>query len=389
MSRAAELTAREVQALTVPGRHRVAANLFLLHDPPRRSWLHLFTCPVSGRPHEMGLGPVEKITVPEVKAAVKGYLKQEFDGRCPLCEKRGQVKPKRQRFRDVFALYLKAHQASWRNAEHRRQWEQLETQVAGIWNLPVSAIDTGAVLGVLEPAWHDQPVTYSRVRGRIEAVLDYARAHGWRQGENPARWKGHLAQLLPKPQKLRPVVHHAAVSWQAAPAFWRSLAGRDDLPSLAIRFLMLTAVRRGEALGARWQDIDLDQCIWTIPASQTKANREHRVPLSAASLAVLHSLAALRRDDLLFPGAVHNRPLAPVALRRCMPPGQTLHGWRSCFRTWAAEAANARQDVAEAALGHIIKDAVVAAYQRGDLFALRARLMDQWAEHLTGGTADA
>jgi integrase len=383
-----ELTARGVAALVAPGRHRVARNLHLAVDDRRRSWVHLFTCPVSGRPHEMGLGPVELVSLTQAKAAVLGYRAIEHTGRCPLCERRGRVEPKRVLLREVFDLYVKAHQASWRSASHRRQWEQLADQAAPLWNLPIAAIDTGAVMSVLQPGWQDQPVTYSRIRGRLEMLLDFARARGWRAGENPARWKGHLAQLLPKPHRLAQVVHHAALSWQDAPAFYRSLG--SDLPALAVKLLLLTAARRGEALRATWAEIDRDGGIWTIPAGHTKANREHRVPLSGPALAVLDSLAGIRRDDLLFPGTSYGRPLAAVSLRRCLPTaGGTLHGFRACFRTWAAEAVNARQDVAEAALGHMIKDAVVAAYQRGDLFALRTELMAQWARHLTSGAADA
>jgi integrase len=378
-----ELTAKAVAAIGVPGRHRVARNLHLMVDDRRRSWVHLFICPLSGRPHEMGLGPAELVSLAEAKAAVLGYRAIEHAGRCPLCERRGRAVPKQVLFREVFDHYVKAHQASWRSASHRRQWDRLARQAAGLWNLPVAAIDVGAVMGVLQPHWQDQPVTYARVRGRLELLLDFARARGWREGENPARWKGHLAQLLPPPRKLALVVHHAALPWQDTPAFYRTLGA--DLPALAVKLLLLTAVRRGEALRATWAEIDREAAVWTIPASHTKANREHRVPLSAPALAVLETLAGLRRDDLLFPGAGPGRPLGAMSLRRHLPAdGSTLHGFRASFRTWAAEAANARQDVAEAALGHVIKDAVVAAYQRGDLFALRAELMAQWARHLTG-----
>jgi integrase len=251
----------------------------------------------------------------------------------------------------------------------------------------VATIDTGAVMQVLEPEWREKAPTLSRVRGRIEQVLDFASVRGWRSGENPARWRGHLDKLLPSPKKLKPVQHHPAVPWAMAPALWRQLARRTDLPALFLRFLLLTAVRRGEALEARWDEIDTAAAVWTVPATRTKSNREHRVPLSRPALGVIAALAEVRRNDLLFPGVRYGRPIAATVvleLFQNLQPGTTLHGLRSTFRTWAAEATSFRQDIAEAALAHITGSATEAAYQRGDLLALRAELMDQWARYLTG-----
>jgi len=387
-----ELTARQVAVLKTTGRHRVADNLFLLIKPPRKSWLHMFTCPISGREHEMGLGRYGPRPVPQMKATVLRYRAIEQEGRCPLCEQKGRQTRRQIPFGEVTEAYIRAHQAGWRSAEHKRQWNDLRRQAALLWTLPVTAIDTGAVVAVLEPHWQEKAATFSRVRARIEAVLDFATARGWRAGENPARWKGHLANLLPARGKLKPVVHHAALPWSEAPAFWCRLDARAGLPALVLKLLTLTAVRRGEALNARWDEIELNGDgngpVWTVPGEKMKSGREHRVPLSGPALAVFESLAERRQGEWLFPGAVNGRPVSSLTvanLMRELAPGVTIHGLRSTFRDWAAEATHVRSDIAEAALAHVVRDKTVAAYQRGDLLALRSELMADWARYLTSG----
>jgi hypothetical protein len=204
VARTGELSARQVAALSDPGRHRVADNLFLLLKPPRKSWLNMFTCPVTRREHEMGLGPVSLVSVPQAKAIVLRHRTLVHEGRCPLCEKRGRTRaPKPVAFKEVAGHYVRSRQALWRSAEHRRQWDvALATHAKAIWDLPVAAVDTGAVMQVLEPEWRTKAPTLSRVRGRIEQILDFAAVRGWRSGENPARWRGHLDKLLPSPKKL-------------------------------------------------------------------------------------------------------------------------------------------------------------------------------------------
>jgi integrase len=376
-------------ALSEPGRHRVADNLFLLLKPPRKSWVNMFTCPVTRREHEMGLGPVSLVSVPQAKAIVLRHRTLVHEGRCPLCEKRGRIRaPKALIFKDVAGLYVHSRQALWRSAEHRRQWDvALATQAKAIWDLPVAAIDTGTVMQVLEPEWREKAPTLSRVRGRLEQILDFATVRGWRTGENPARWRGYLDKLLPSPKRLKPVQHHAVLPWADAPHLWLDLAGRTDMPAQVLKLLLLTATRCGEALEAHWGEVDLAGAIWTIPAGRTKSNREHQVPLASPALELIDSLSAGRRNDLLFPGVRDGRPVAATVvldLMQSLRPGMTLHGLRACFRTWSAESANVRQDIAEAALAHQIEDKTAAAYQRGDLLALRAGLMTEWARHLTG-----
>jgi integrase len=390
VARTGELSARQVAALSEPGRHRVADNLFLLLRPPRKSWLNMFTCPVTRREHEMGLGPVSLVSVPQAKAIVLRHRTLVHEGRCPLCEKRGRIRaPKQVAFKEVAGHYVGSRQALWRSAEHRRQWDvALATHAKAIWDLPVTTIDTGAVMQVLEPEWRTKAPTLSRVRGRIEQILDFAAVRGWRSGENPARWRGHLDKLLPSPKKVNPVQHLAALPWAEAPSLWQELAGRPDMAALVLKLLLLTAARRGEVLEANWEEIDRDQALWVVPASRTKSGREHRVPLSPPALVVVDALAAVRRSNLVFPGVRHGRPIAATVvldLMRDLRPGMTLHGLRSTFRTWAAEATNARQDIAEAALAHAIEDKVVASYQRGDLLQLRAKLMTEWALFVTTG----
>ena len=341
----------------------------------------------------MGLGSVSLVSVPQAKAIVLRHRTLVHEGRCPLCEKHSRTRaPKPVAFNEVAGHYVRSRQALWRSAEHRRQWDvSLATHAKAIWDLPVDTIDTGAVMQVLEPEWRTKASTLSRVRGRIEQILDFAAVRDWRSGENPARWRGHLDKLLPSPKRLRAVQHHAALPWADAPGLWRELAGRTDTPAQVIKLLLLTATRRGEALEACWEEIDLAGAIWTIPAGRTKSNREHRVPLASPALELIDTMAAVRRNHLLFPGVRHDRPIAATVvldLMRGLRPGMTLHGLRACFRTWSAESTNVRQDIAEAALAHVIEDKTTAAYQRGDLLALRARLMADWARYLTAAETE-
>jgi integrase len=251
-------------------------------------------------------------------------------------------------------------------------------------SLPVAKIDTAVVLAVLRPIWSSKPESASRLRGRIETILDAAKSAGWREGENPARWSGHLEHWLPKPKKVRRVEHHAALDYRNLPAFMRELDTRQGLAARALRFTILTATRTSEALGARWEEVDFKARVWTVPATRMKSGKEHRVPLSAAALELLHQLHATRSSDFVFPGkpgaALSNS--AMLNLLPLMGRGDlTVHGFRSTFRDWAAETTAYPNEVLEMALAHTIKGAAEAAYRRGDLFDKRARLMAAWAEY--------
>jgi integrase len=233
------------------------------------------------------------------------------------------------------------------------------------------------VLGVLQPIWGRIPETASRLRGRIEAVLDYAKAHGLRAGENPAAWRGHLALILPKRQKLSRS-HHAAMNYAEVPAFIASLRERETTHTLALEFLILTAARVGEVLGAQWSEIDIALRTWIIPASRMKASREHRIPLSGRALAIVERMAELRSGDFVFPGQRRGRPLSNPSLARLCRAGVTVHGFRSAFRDWAGEETSFPRELAEQALAHATGGAVELAYRRGDALEKRRALMEAW-----------
>jgi integrase len=254
----------------------------------------------------------------------------------------------------------------------------------------VAKVTTEDVLSVLKPQWNEKPETASRLRGRIERVLDAAKARGLRAGENPARWRGHLDQLLPKRQRLTRG-HHAAMNYPQTPAFMRDLRARHSTAALALELAILTAARSGEVLGARWDEFDLDRGIWTIPPVRMKAGREHRVPLSKRAQENVRAMHEARDGAYVFPGQKVGGPLSVMALemvlRRMKIEGATVHGFRSSFRDWAAECTNFTNEVCEAALAHVIENKAEAAYRRGDLFDKRRKLMEAWAAYLTPGAA--
>ena len=251
----------------------------------------------------------------------------------------------------------------------------------------MQAVDTTLVLKVLEPIWTTKPETASRVRQRIENILDSAKARGYRDGENPARWRGHLDKILPTRSRVREVEHLAALPYAALPAFLVSLRAREAIAARALEFLVLTAARTGEVIGAQWNEIDLLDKTWTVPAARMKAHREHRVPLSARALAILQEMQAAREGDddnaFVFPGPKGGKPLSNMAflmlLRRIKRADLTAHGFRATFKTWASERTSFQNEIVEAALAHVIGDKVEQAYRRGDLFEKRRRLMQQWA----------
>jgi integrase len=275
--------------------------------------------------------------------------------------------------------------SGFRNAKHRAQWKStLETYAAPLKDRPVYTIATDDVLAALRPIWTTRPETASRVRGRIEKVLDAAKAKGFRQGENPARWRGHLDHLLPKQSRITRG-HHAAMPYEHVAAFVGRLRESDSLTALALEFCILTAARSGEVLGARWSEIDLDKKVWMLPPHRMKAGREHRVPLSERAVAILRQLAESRTGDFVFPGRRKDKPLSDgtmhMALRWMKADTVTVHGFRSSFRDWAGNVTSFPREVVETALAHVIGDKAEQAYRRSDALEKRRKLMEAWAAY--------
>ena len=388
-----KLNTLAVKAADKPGLYGDGAGLYLHVGPTGgKSWI--FRYMLNGKARQMGLGPIHTITLSQARQRAADQRRVKLDGVDPLDAKRearqatALAAAKTITFKACAAKYIAANKAAWRNDKHAGQWTTTLATYAYpvIGDLPVGAIDTGTVARILEPIWATKSETASRVRGRIEAVLDYAKIHRWRDGENPARWKGHLEHVLPKLSKVRKIEHHAALPWLEVAAFTRLLEQQEGVAAMALRFAVYTAARTGEVIGARWDEIDLAAALWTVPAERMKGNREHRVPLSKPALAVLAEAAKLRvgESPFVFPGGKAGKPLSNMAmlvlLRRMKREDLTAHGFRSTFRDWAAETGQPN-DIAEAALAHIVGDKTVAAYQRGDMLERRKLLMAAWAEH--------
>jgi integrase len=379
-----------------------------------KSWLFRFT--LAGRAREMGRGPLGEAPRGRTLAAARlaaaeahSLLRQGVD---PIEHRAGARRSAEARraaaaahtFRAVAEEMIAAREAGWRNEKHRWQWRStLATHAYPVLgNMPVDEVGTDVVLRVLRPIWAEKPETASRLRGRIERVLAYAKARGLRQGENPAVWRGHLSEALASPRRIAGKVreHQPALPWQEIPGFMYDLRGRPAVAARGLEFAILTAARTGEVLTARWREIDLESGIWTVPATRMKTGREHRVPLSAPAIGVLRAVRPLSvgPDSFVFPGQARGRPLSQMAmlmLLRRMDPRRSdqpprwrdartgepivVHGFRSSFRDWVGEASAHPTDLAEAALAHMLPNKVEAAYARGDLFEKRATLMDDWA----------
>ncbi len=383
-----KLSARGAATVTKPGRHSDGGGLYLnVTETGARSWVFMWK--VAGRRREMGLGSARDVPLARARELAAECRTIIAAGRDPL-----QVRAESQAagrkvptFGECADEFIAAKQSEWRNEKHRAQWSMtLTTYAAPLRKLPVDAIDTAAVLSVLKPIWQAKPETASRFRGRIEQVLDAAKAQGHRMGENPARWRGHLDKLLAKRQKLTRG-HHAAMPYSKVPAFLCELRGRQtgSVSALALEFAILTAARSGEVLGARWDEVDKHANIWTVPPVRMKAAREHRVPLSTRALAVLGEAEEARTGDFVFPGSRGGRPLSVMAmemvLRRMNVDNVTVHGFRSAFRDWAGNETHVPREIAEAALAHIIGDAAERAYRRGDALERRRALMEAWANY--------
>lgn len=390
--RVSRLTAMKVNALKREGLYPDGAGLYLqVTGTGAKSWI--FRYKISGRARDMGLGPLSTIGLAQARDLAAECRRQRLAGLDPIeVRKNERAKQKLEAakattFDQARDAYIAAHTTAWRNAKHRAQWMSTLTTYASpvIGSVSVQDVDTALVMKILEPIWSTKTETASRVRGRIESILDWAKARGLRTGENPARWRGHLQNLLPRRSKVQRVRHHPALPYAEMPTFTALLRTREGVTAQALEFTILTVARTGEALGARWPEINLKAALWTVPASRMKSGREHRVPLSPRAVAILKELAKTRTNDFVFPGLKPGRPLSNMALLmllRDIGHGHvTVHGFRSSFRDWAAEKTDFAGEVAEAALAHVIGDQVEAAYRRGDLFEKRRELMNAWAKH--------
>jgi integrase len=388
-TKAASLSVRKIETIRDAGYYGDGGGLYLrVTATGTKGWI--FRYQIAGRRRDMGLGAVDLVSLAEARRKAIEARKLIADGQDPLDAKIAESTAaaveaaKAITFKAAAEAYIASHQAAWRNPKHAAQWAAtLTTYVYPVFGeLPVSAADTELVMRVLQPIWSTKSETASRVRGRIESILDWAKVRGYRDGENPARWKGHLQALLPAKAKVAKVEHHAALPYTDMPAFMAALRVTDGMAARALRFAILTAARTGEALGATWAEINLTARLWTVPAERMKAGKEHRVPLSEPAMTLLRDLYEVRQGDPVFPGAVKGRGLSNMALlmalRRLGRADLTAHGFRSTFRDWVAEQTNFPSEVAEMALAHTVGDKVEAAYRRGDLFEKRRQLAEAW-----------
>jgi integrase len=383
-----------------PGMHGDGDGLWLrVVTKERRSWL--FRYQRHGKAREMGLGGFPDVSLADARDKAQAVRKQLANGIDPIDQRAAerQAEATEQAHATTFAeaakAYIEANETGWRSGKSAQQWRNSLATYAEpvLGKMACTAIETGDVLKVLQPIWAAKPETATRVRRRIEAVLSFAKVRGWRSGENPAVWRGHLQNTLPARGKVAPVVHYAALDWRKAPAFMAELQAREGMGARALAFAILTAARSGEVRGARWSEIDFDRAEWTIPAERMKAGQPHRVPLSEPALALLREQAKLKDGSgLVFLGQRKHVPMSDMTLtavlRRMGRGDLTAHGFRSTFRDWAAEATHHPNHVVEQALSHAIASAVEAAYRRGDLIAKRQTLMDDWAAFLCRQPAD-
>jgi len=383
------------------GRHADGAGLHLLvKETGARSWVYRFM--LKGRSRDIGLGAaagadaISLSAARDLASALRLKVKAGID---PLAERQREAAEALASaqvaqiagitFKAVAEAFIAANEASWRNDKHRQQWRNtLANYVYPVMGeLPVADVGTAHVLSILEPIWQEKPETASRIRGRIETVLDAAKARGYRDGENPARWRGHIAQILPARTRLARG-HHKAMPYRAIPAFTAQLRQREAMAALALEFVILTATRTSEVLGATWAEVDLEKAIWTVPASRMKAGKEHRIPLSQRAVEILEAVKPLGKPSL-FPADKGGKlsAMAMSMLLRRMKLDCTVHGFRSGFRDWAAECTGYAHEVCEMALAHVIGNKSEAAYRRGDLFDKRRRLMADWATYCASGGA--
>ena len=383
------LSAAAVAKLRKPGRYAVGDGAYLqISQQKTKAWIYRYQR--NGRSHHMGLGPYSLVTLAEARSKARDAARQLLHGVDPLSAKRDAARAsllnsaKDKTFRECAEAYIETHEKGWRNPRSREQWRSSLAAYAypKVGNLSVAAIDMGLVLSVLEPIWTKVPKSASRVRSRLEAILDWAKVRQLRVGENPARWKGHLEAVLPAQSKLQRRTHLAAMRYADIGAFMMEVRDREEIVSRALEFTILTAARTAEVLGARWNEIDGN--VWTIPAERMKGGRPHRIPLCDRAIEILDALPH-GESEFVFMGSRAGSPLGAAALLRHFHlmghTGLTVHGFRSSFRDWAAETTAYPNHVVEMALAHTVSSGVEAAYRRGDLFEKRRRLMSDWAAY--------
>jgi integrase len=388
------LTAVAVTQARAAGFYGDGGGLYLQVGPDGgKSWIFRFTSPVTGKRREMGLGPFHTCSLKAARekarecralvgSAIDPHAKRETERAAARV-----AMATAPTFDHCAAEYIRAHRSGWRNEKHADQWTSTLNTYASpvLGHLPVDSIDTTRILLAIQPIWNTKTETANRVRNRIELVLDWAKARGYRNGENPARWRGHLDKLLARRSKIRKVEHFRALPYSQIGSFLLKLRARTDVSARALEFLILTASRTNEVIGARWSEIDFSTDTWRIPAERMKANREHRVPLSNTAKRLLRALPRdTSKNGYVFLGARPGKPLSNmslIALMRRIGQTEVPHGFRSTFRDWAAEVSTIPREIAEAALAHVLKDQTEAAYQRGDFFAKRQKLMQSWADY--------
>lgn len=391
------LSARTVQTLTEPGRHADGDGLYLVVDENGgKRWVYLYR--LAGRRREMGLGPLRTVSLAQAREQAGRARAMSAQGRDPVEARQvaapePAAAPRVPTFAEVADAFMDARADGWRNAKHRQQWRNtLTTYAAGLWVKPVSEVGTSDVLAALRPIWTTKPETASRVRGRVERILDAAKVEGHREGENPARWRGHLEHTLPKAGKLSRG-HHPALPYVEVPAFVALLRDRVADSARALELIILTAARSGEVRGMRASEIDMEAAVWSVPADRMKGGRPHRVPLSRIALELLAPrLAAIGRDDLVFTnsrGGMLSDMVFERLYLRARVERVTTHGFRSSFRDWAGDETDFPREVIEAALAHLVGDEVELAYRRGDALEKRRQLMNLWASFVAAESGAA
>jgi integrase len=397
-----KLTAKYIEHKKEPGWYPDGNGLYLqISSTGSKSWVYRYQ--IKGKERRHGLGSfnsTNSLDRARKEAEFCGQLRKDgidpIDYKNEISLKNDLAKAKSITFKECAIAYIESHKHGWKNKKHESQWRNtMETYAYPvIGNLPVQSVDIDLIMKIIEPIWYDKTETASRIRQRIENILDWATVRKFRTGDNPALWRGRIDKLLPKRNKVQKPKHFAAMDYRDLPEYFQTVRKKDTIASKALAFTILTATRNGEARAATRSEIDDKATAWVIPDNRMKADREHRVPLSKEALAVIKEVDPFKKvaDDFLFPGNVKGKPINEAALMKLLKqthPTLTIHGFRSTFRDWCAEQTSYPREVAEAALAHTLKDKTEAAYQRGDMFDKRRKLMESWADYCLNGKGNA